>query len=200
MESPEELRTLRTAGELRALVHPLRIRIMIYLGSHVGAATSASLARALGESTGAMSYHLRQLARYRYVEEVPGFGTARERGWRAVAGGLSFRPDSSADEETRAAQLALFASLVEHDNDLMAAFLRNRERYDPAWRDAGRFVNNVLHLRPEEVQEVSERIQDILAEYRRQDPADRPEGADRVYTVVRFIPAQDDKTTLGGLG
>ena len=197
MDSPEELRTLRSAGELRALTHPLRIRIMVYLTSHDGAATSASLARALGESTGATSYHLRQLARHGFVEEVPGFGTARERGWRAAVRGVGYRPDSSADEETRSAQLALFASMVEHDNDLISTFLRNRERYEPQWRDAGRFVNGVLHLRPEEVQEVSERIQDILAEYRRQDPADRPEGADRVYTVIRFIPAQDDKS--GGL-
>ena len=47
MDSPDELRTPTSANELRALTHPLRIRIMSYLLSHEGVATSASLARAL---------------------------------------------------------------------------------------------------------------------------------------------------------
>lgn len=171
---------------------------MINLISDGGVATSASLARALGESTGATSYHLRQLARYRFVEEVPDHGTARERGWRATMRGLSLVPDSASDTETQTALWSLFAAIIEHDDEVTAAFLRNLEVYPAQWRDAFRFVNNVLYLRPEEMQEVSGRIQDVLADYVRRDQAERPEDAERVYAVIRLVPAQEDKLRGSG--
>ncbi|MFC9862721.1 MULTISPECIES: ArsR/SmtB family transcription factor [unclassified Streptomyces] len=54
---------------LKALTQPRRQRIFQHLTLH-GPATSASLARALGLNTGATSYHLRELARYGFVEET----------------------------------------------------------------------------------------------------------------------------------
>ena len=48
-----------------------------------GPATAGQLGRALDESSGSTSYHLRRLADYGFVEEVEGLGTARERWWRA---------------------------------------------------------------------------------------------------------------------
>ena len=67
---------------LRALAHPLRSRLLAQLRLH-GPATASRLGRAVGESSGSTSYHLRQLAAYGFVEEVEGQGTARERWWRA---------------------------------------------------------------------------------------------------------------------
>jgi DNA-binding transcriptional ArsR family regulator len=81
---PDEQRAELTAAELRALAHPLRIRIIMYLGDSAEPATSAVLARALGESTGATSHHLRQLAKLGLIDEVPGYGTARARLARGV--------------------------------------------------------------------------------------------------------------------
>jgi DNA-binding transcriptional ArsR family regulator len=54
-----------------------------YLTDH-GSATATSLARALDESTGQTSYHLRQLERHGLVEEDAGRGTGRERLWKSV--------------------------------------------------------------------------------------------------------------------
>ena len=67
---------------LRALAHPLRNRLLGQLRVN-GPATASQLGRAIGESSGSTSYHLRQLAAYGFVEEVEGQGTARERWWRA---------------------------------------------------------------------------------------------------------------------
>src|SRR3954453_1384634 len=67
---------------LRALAHPLRTRLLAHLRLN-GPATASRLGRAVGESSGATSYHLRQLATYGFVEEVEGRGSARERWWRA---------------------------------------------------------------------------------------------------------------------
>src|SRR5215213_5846218 len=67
---------------LRALAHPLRNRLLGQLRVN-GPATASQLGRAVGESSGSTSYHLRQLAAYGFVEEVEDQGTARERWWRA---------------------------------------------------------------------------------------------------------------------
>ena len=67
---------------LRALSHPLRIRLLGQLRLN-GPATASQLGRVVGESSGSTSYHLRQLAAYGFVEEVEDQGTARERWWRA---------------------------------------------------------------------------------------------------------------------
>src|SRR5689334_24108689 len=69
---------------LRGLAHPLRVRILALLREH-GASTATRVAERLGESSGATSYHLRQLAAYGFVEDVPGRGAGRERWWRTVA-------------------------------------------------------------------------------------------------------------------
>ena len=45
--------------------------------------TATLLGKRVGESSGSTSYHLRQLAAYGFVEEVPDHGSGRERWWRA---------------------------------------------------------------------------------------------------------------------
>src|SRR3982751_379302 len=56
------------APALKALAHPLRVQILRTLEVR-GQVSVTSLAEELGESTGAVSYHLRQLARHGLVEE-----------------------------------------------------------------------------------------------------------------------------------
>src|SRR5689334_12619211 len=55
---------------LRALAHPLRLRLLGLLRMD-GAATASQLAARTGQSSGATSYHLRQLAAYGFVIEEP---------------------------------------------------------------------------------------------------------------------------------
>jgi DNA-binding transcriptional ArsR family regulator len=75
---------------LKALSHPLRVRLwdLLVVG---GPATSTTLAKQTGESTGATSYHLRRLAAHGLVEEIPDRGTGRERWWRPASGALRVR-------------------------------------------------------------------------------------------------------------
>ncbi|MEO6825890.1 MAG: helix-turn-helix domain-containing protein [Microbacteriaceae bacterium] len=72
---------------LKALAHPLRVQILDIL-SQYGPATASGLAVRMGESSGATSYHLRQLERHGFVREIEGKGTARERWWRRSPGSL----------------------------------------------------------------------------------------------------------------
>src|SRR3954470_8818921 len=67
---------------LRLLTHPLRRRMEQELRK--GPVTATSLAKALGESSGLTSYHLRELAKHGFVAEVPELARGRERWWRSV--------------------------------------------------------------------------------------------------------------------
>ncbi len=105
------------AESLKALAHPLRVEIFDALSVY-GPDTASGLAERLGESSGATSYHLRQLERHGFVREVAGRGKGRERWWERVPGPVSLEthevpPSAQASarlvgrqwERTRAAHL-----------------------------------------------------------------------------------------------
>ncbi|MFI6298270.1 ArsR/SmtB family transcription factor [Nonomuraea sp. NPDC050790] len=66
---------------LKVVAHPLRVRMLGMLRAD-GPATASQLARRVGESSGSTSYHLRELAKYGFIEEDPSTD-GRERRWRA---------------------------------------------------------------------------------------------------------------------
>lgn len=91
---------------LKGLAHPLRVQILDVLSTY-GSFTASGLADRLGESSGATSYHLRQLERHGFVREVEGKGTGRERWWERVPGGISLAHRNVADSPTARASSSL---------------------------------------------------------------------------------------------
>src|SRR6478609_7088218 len=79
---PEE-RIVVTGDNLRGLAHPLRVRLLGLLRTY-GPATATSLAGELGLTSGALSYHLRQLEKYGFVVEDTERGNRRDRWWTAA--------------------------------------------------------------------------------------------------------------------
>src|SRR6202046_5824535 len=84
-----ELRKLTDARTMRALTHPVRVAMLeaLTLG---GAMTATELGEQIGESPTTCSFHLRQLAKYGWVEEAGG-GKGRSRPWRLTSSGMQFR-------------------------------------------------------------------------------------------------------------
>jgi DNA-binding transcriptional ArsR family regulator len=76
-------RVVDDLDSLKAVAHPLRMRLLGLLRSE-GPSTASALGRALGESSGSTSYHLRQLERYGFVVDDEEQPSARERRWRAA--------------------------------------------------------------------------------------------------------------------
>jgi DNA-binding transcriptional ArsR family regulator len=68
---------------LKAVSHPLRLKLLGRLRTD-GPATGSQLARALGESSGSTSYHLRQLERFGFVGDDDHQPSGRERRWKAL--------------------------------------------------------------------------------------------------------------------
>ncbi|WP_049565990.1 winged helix-turn-helix domain-containing protein [Nonomuraea sp. SBT364] len=67
---------------LKVVAHPLRVRLLGLLRAD-GPATASGLGRVVGESSGSTSYHLRELAKYGFIEEDPDQRDGRERRWRS---------------------------------------------------------------------------------------------------------------------
>ena len=70
-------RVVGDALALRALAHPLRLKLHALVGRE-GSITAAEAARQFGVSQALASHHLRQLAKYGYVEPAEA-GDNRER-------------------------------------------------------------------------------------------------------------------------
>jgi DNA-binding transcriptional ArsR family regulator len=192
---------LTAADALRALAHPLRLAILAVLQQ--GESTSTSLARSLGESSGSTSYHLRQLARFGLVVEIPERGDRRDRWWRAAARHVNVASSSRLTSEARAATSALLTRVLGRDNAVVAGYIESRERFAPAWQDSAVISNHVLYLTAEELAELDERLEQLLAPYERTDPSTRPSGAERVFGVTHFVPWRPDfssEVAQGGSG
>jgi len=66
---------------IRALAHPLRLDLLDLLGT-IGPVTAAQCGRILGVSQASCSFHMRQLAKYGFVEDAGPGADRRERQWR----------------------------------------------------------------------------------------------------------------------
>ena len=106
----EGARELTDPLTMRALAHPVRLAILEAL-THHGSLTATEVAEHVGESPSNCSFHLRQLAKYGFVEEAEG-GTGRRRPWRVVTIGTSFT-DVHEDTETALAASNLSRVIVE---------------------------------------------------------------------------------------
>lgn len=76
-------KTVDDLDTLKAVSHPLRMVLLGRLRSG-GPATASELGRALGESSGSTSYHLRQLERYGFIGDADDQPSGRERRWKAL--------------------------------------------------------------------------------------------------------------------
>lgn len=160
------------ADALRGLAHPLRARILDRLQLQ-GPATATILGEQLGESSGSTSYHLRQLARFGFVEIDPGHTGKRDRWWRIRPGGWRFSGmDHLRDPATReAAEIVLdrYYGGRRERLDRWRALVGERpdEPKVRRWRNA--MQDSVSHARmtPEETEEFAGELQEFIRSWTR---------------------------------
>lgn len=179
MASTDDVRAIDDPRALRALAHPLRLRLLTAL-SFGGEATATQLAEELGESSGSTSYHLRQLARYGFVEEAEA-EDARSRPWRKTSRGISWSPVGVGPGHEDAAN-ELRRQLLQRYAAELNAFLTHESALDDPWRDATIISDDATYLTLDELREVSRRLHDVLAEVRCDLGGEPPEGT----RLVRF--------------
>jgi DNA-binding transcriptional ArsR family regulator len=160
-DAPDEPTADRARGldlsALRALAHPLRVRIMDEL-SNFGPLTASGLAERLGESSGSTSYHLRQLEKHDIVREVEGKGSARERWWKMTPddlkiGSAETRSTAAGRDATEIIAREWHANNERHLLDYMQF---GTETLGAEWDDAATFSTAHLRLTREQLRELGD--------------------------------------------
>jgi DNA-binding transcriptional ArsR family regulator len=150
---------------LRALAHPLRGRLLGVLRLD-GPATATQLGYRLGESSGSTSYHLRQLAAYGFVEDMPGEGTGRERWWRALHRSTHWETaDFLADPAAREVVDELLLMQVDQRRRTLAAYIDQRHDRGGDWEPAGSLNDYAMRMRPEDAVAMADELTAVLARW-----------------------------------
>ncbi|WP_129308894.1 helix-turn-helix domain-containing protein [Streptomyces sp. L2] len=179
------------ARSLRGLAHPLRMRLLDAL-RHNGPATASQLGDRLGESSGATSYHLRQLAAHGFVEDAPEHGKGRERWWRAVDQGLVFDTaefEGAGPEVRGLAEAFLHEVAANHAREL-STWLGNRDHWSADWSSATDMSDATLRLDAELAAELIQKMHALIDGYR--DRATDAPGAEHVRIHTHLFPIETD--------
>ncbi|HEY8471575.1 MAG TPA: helix-turn-helix domain-containing protein [Natronosporangium sp.] len=191
MTTPEDREIVLDARAMRGIAHPLRVRLLAELRMH-GPSTATRLGQRLGQSSGATSYHLRQLAAYGFVEEVPRDG-GRERWWRAIHRSTRVRI-AELDPETAELTGGWLRHVVEFNAEQALRAVDEFPALPAQWRGATAFMDTVLRLEPAEAERLKGEVMALLNSYRQNRPeaiADAPAGAAPVMAVFQLFRRAD---------
>jgi DNA-binding transcriptional ArsR family regulator len=182
-------RELADIDALKALAHPLRQQLLSRLQRH-GPATSADLAAEFGADRGATSYHLRQLARFEFIEEDTERSSGRRKYWRAIPQDVRL-PRRSADPEVAAAADEVGRQWMDRADHELTTYLSGREAF-------GEFAAAAMHsfggtvLSAEELAEFGEEYIALLNRWHR-DPGQASPGSRHISVVFHAFPTPDGR-------
>ena len=167
MTEQEEMRAdatkpAATAREIKALAHPLRLRILRLCG--LQELTNKQLADRLGQDPGTMLYHIRQLLSTGFLEPAAvrtGESGALEKPYRST--GRSWNLDTALGEAGPEGPLAPVEAFREELTEAGPGALATLSRF-------------VLHLSEADAEDLITRIHGVLSEYTDSDGqrADQP--------------------------
>jgi DNA-binding transcriptional ArsR family regulator len=179
---------------LKALAHPLRVKIVDVLSTY-GPFTASGLAERLGESSGATSYHLRQLEKHNFVREVEGRGTARERWWERVPGAISL--DRAELRESPAGKAASQLVMNEWSNsrekNLRDFIDRGEDTLSREWYDASTISLANVMVTAEQLKTISDALEKIIDETVGEFRGQKKAGARPVQLQIATFPVIDGK-------
>jgi DNA-binding transcriptional ArsR family regulator len=185
-ETPGD-RVVLNAQNLRGLAHPLRVRILGLLRED-GPSTATRLAERLGLTSGATSYHLRQLAAYGFVtEDTDRPETGRERWWMSAHRFTELR-----QSEVRRAPIeseAFLRTVALENFERVEAFLSALPSLPDAWEQGWSLGDLQFRLTPAEAVQLRADLREVIARYRQDAPGvEAPADAERVFFQVQLMP------------
>jgi DNA-binding transcriptional ArsR family regulator len=180
---------------LKALAHPLRVRILDTLATY-GSFTASGLAERLGESSGATSYHLRQLEKHGFVRDDPKRGTARERWWERTPAGISvaatdFEPRSAG----RAANDLVVREWQANRDALLGDFIAHGDELEERWYAASTLDTTNMRLTSEQLEALVAEVETITERYANQYRRQEGPGTRPVQVQLNAFPVMDAEET-----
>ena len=170
----QETLILEKPEQLKALGHPLRVRVLEMLGQDGDwQLTNRELAQRLGVDPGNLHFHVRMLLKAGLIELADRDGQGREKPYRAVAKVFRVAPELLASGGA---------------SDLQAAMIDQVQRAHARYSGTGVFRSAQLELKLS-----MERALELMAAFLEQARADEDERADQiVLTTFAHPPASRD--------
>lgn len=189
----DENRRITDLGTLKALAHPLRMKLyrLLFVAE---AATASQLAEQVDEAVSLVSYHLRKLDEHGLVEEAePRSADARERWWQPASQGVTVRDEDFQDApEKVAAHLAASRLFQEQRSEMYRTYLDERAHWGPQWSEAAYDSESLLRLTAGELAELKKDLHDVLKRYdeqgRAREAAGETEGREHVALHLYGFP------------
>jgi len=163
----------------------------------MGPSTATMLAREAGESSGATSYHLRELAKAGFVEEDPERGNARDRWWRRTTPLFVVSSDPADDAEYEAALGQLRSVLVQRDQDALSSYFANVAEEAEEWQSVSFLGGWSVHATTDELRAFQQLVLEQMDKLRR-PVAERPEDTRHVYITYRQLVQPEPGDTSAG--
>ncbi|MFB6630451.1 helix-turn-helix domain-containing protein [Streptomyces sp. NPDC056362] len=188
-----ETRRIADLGALRAIAHPLRMRL--YRALFVArTATASQLADQVDEAVSLVSYHLRKLAEHGLVEAAePQSEDGRERWWQPSSYGFSIHDEDLRDAPELAAASAAFGRTIDAQRrDIYARFLDERHTWSEEWRAASVSSEWLPRLTAAELASLGDELDALLRKYdrlaRTAEAAGDTEGRENVAVHLHGFP------------
>lgn len=177
---------------IRALAHRARIEALDELFASHGTRTATELAARSHLTPSAMSYHLRALEKYGFVERAESEGDARERRWRAAGDQLVVRPLGGSPTGMTAYVDLQLTQLRERVSDEVMYRQRLRAEGRPT-PDFSVMFSGMAFLDAEEETEFLGRLGDLANEFelRSRDRSGGENPGRRTYYLLSALPERE---------
>lgn len=171
---------------IRALAHPIRIRLLDLLNAGE-VLTATECGARIDESTASCSFHLRLLEKYGFAERAEPRG--REKPWRAAARSWSMQPDVGQPGSLSAVQ-ELASMTVDAESQRLHAFLAQMNMESAEWVESTALARSTFWATAEELAQVNRDLRAIADRFagRVVDPSCRPSGARLVHMLAVTNP------------
>jgi len=152
---------------MRALAHPLRLRLLGLLRTE-GPATATALAAVTGSSVPLVSYHLNELAKHGFLEDAPELArNRRERWWRASHEYTTWSWTEFLDTPERIDAAAAFnREVLRVYTESIERFLAEQHAWGREWLEASDLSDYLVDLTPDEAKALVDELHGVIRRWR----------------------------------
>ncbi|MFC0583052.1 ArsR/SmtB family transcription factor [Micrococcoides hystricis] len=192
---PRELVRISDPQAIRALAHEARLAVLEELFSAQTTRTATELATRCGLTPSAMSYHLRALEKYGFVERAASEGDGRERRWKAAGEDIvvkSFGESPAARYTFLDVQINAFRERIR--KEMLRRDAEDASGHGPDEDRAPVLTTGLLFLDEDARQEFTDRMFALIEEFEKRAPQEqRSVDGERMYYMVSMVPDLADQ-------
>lgn len=178
-------RRITDPDTLKGLAQPLRQQIYRQLVQY-GPLTVSEIGKRVGADPGQTSYHLRELAKRGFAEDVPELARdRRERWFRSVPGSTSWSSLDFQDPEGAAIANTVKSQMVIGEFESLRHYEQTASTWSEEWRNAAMSTDSFLRLTPAELAQVNAELMAVIDRWTVRT-RDLPLDGDRHSVLVFF--------------